>query len=87
MKIIIAGPGCPRCQETEKRVINACSELQFPASIEHIYDIKEINNLCVLMTPAVLINGKIIFDGKIPTINEIKLEILKIKHQQERGNS
>jgi len=83
MKIIIAGHGCPRCQETEKRVINACAELQFPASIEHIYDIKEIRNLGVLMTPAVLIDGKIVFHGKIPTINEIKLAILKHKNQQK----
>lgn len=80
MKITIAGPGCPRCQEVEKRVFTACSEMQFPADIEHIYDIKEIRNLGVLITPALLIDGKIVFQGKIPTINEIKLAIFKAKN-------
>lgn len=86
MKIIIAGPGCPRCQETEKRVFIACSELNFPADIQHIYDLKEIRNLGVIFTPAFLINNKIVFQGKIPTVKEIKLAILKEKNLKEDEN-
>ncbi len=77
MKIIIAGAGCPRCQDTERRVFDACSEMNFAADIEHIYDLKKIRELGVMVTPAVLIDGKIVIQGKIPTIQEIKLAIFK----------
>ncbi|MEO0119486.1 MAG: thioredoxin family protein, partial [candidate division WOR-3 bacterium] len=33
MKIIIAGPGCPRCQATEKNVRDACAELGIACEI------------------------------------------------------
>jgi len=72
MKIQIAGPGCPRCQATEKNVMNACSELNLAADISHIYDIKEYAKLGVRMTPAVIVDGKVIISGKIPTVEELK---------------
>jgi small redox-active disulfide protein 2 len=58
MKIQIAGPGCLRCQTTEKNVINACAELGLAADISHIFDVKEIAKLGVMLTPAVIVDGK-----------------------------
>ena len=72
MKIQIAGPGCPRCQATEKNVMNACSELNLAADISHVYDIKEYAKLGVMMTPALIVDGKVIISGKIPTVEELK---------------
>jgi small redox-active disulfide protein 2 len=72
MKIQIAGPGCPRCQATEKNVINACAELNLAADISHIYDVKEFAALGVRMTPAVLVDGKIVVSGRVPTVTELK---------------
>lgn len=72
MKIQIAGPGCPRCQATEKNVINACAELNLAADISHVYDVKEFAALGVRMTPAVLVDGKIVVSGKVPTVAELK---------------
>jgi small redox-active disulfide protein 2 len=72
MKIQIAGPGCPRCQATEKNVINACSELELPPDICHVYDVEEYAKLGVRITPAVIIDGKIAISGKVPTVEELK---------------
>lgn len=72
MKIQIAGPGCARCQTTEKNVIDACAELNLTADISHIFDVQEFAKLGVIITPAVLVNGKIIISGKVPTIKELK---------------
>lgn len=72
MKIQVAGPGCARCQTTEKNVIDACAELNLTADISHIFDVKEFAKLGVIITPAVLVNGKIIISGKVPTIKELK---------------
>lgn len=80
MKIIIAGPGCPRCQETLNRVYKACTELNFPADVEHLKDLSLMKEMGILITPAVLIDGKIVFQGKIPTVQKIKLAILKQKN-------
>jgi len=41
MKIQIAGPGCPRCQATEKNVVNACAELNLDAAISHVHDVRQ----------------------------------------------
>ena len=72
MKIQIAGPGCPRCQTTEKNVINACAQLDLTADVSHIYDVKEFVKLGVMSTPAVIVDGKIVMSGRVPTVGELK---------------
>lgn len=72
MKIRIAGPGCARCQATERNVLSACAELTLPADVSHIYDVREFAPLGVRTTPAVLVDGKIVISGRVPTVNELK---------------
>jgi small redox-active disulfide protein 2 len=72
MKIQIAGAGCLRCQTTEKNVINACAQLDLAADISHIYDVKDIAKLGVMMTPAVIVDGRVVMSGKVPTVAELK---------------
>lgn len=79
MKIQVAGPGCARCQATEKNVIDACSQLNLPADISHIFDVKEFVKLGVMMTPAVIVDGKIVVSGKAPTVEELKKILSEIK--------
>ena len=72
MKIIIAGPGCPKCQMTEKNVREACNQMNISAEIAHITDFKEIAKLGVMLTPALIIEGRIISSGKVPEVDEVK---------------
>lgn len=72
MKIQIAGPGCPNCRTTEQRVINACAELDLAADITHVSDHAEMASLGVVRTPAVIIGGKIVSMGRVPSIAELK---------------
>jgi len=72
MKIVIAGPGCPKCQMTEKNVREACNQLNISADISHITDFREIARLGVMLTPALIIEGKVISSGKVPGIDEVK---------------
>lgn len=71
MKIQIAGPGCRKCQETEKNVRTACAEMNFAADISHTYDVREYAKLNVKLTPAVVWDGKILVSGTVPTIKEL----------------
>jgi small redox-active disulfide protein 2 len=79
MKIQVAGPGCPRCQVTEKNVFNACAELGLDADISHIFDVREYAQLGVRITPAILIDGNVVISGKVPTVGELKQILSKYK--------
>ena len=72
MKIQIAGPGCSRCQATEKVVDEVCSELNLTPEIEHVYDVLKFTKLGVRLSPAVLVDGKVVFSGRVPTPEELK---------------
>ena len=72
MKIQIAGPGCPNCQNTERNVVSACAELDFAADISHVTNIADILDLGVMRTPAVVIDGEVVLSGRVPTVSELK---------------
>jgi small redox-active disulfide protein 2 len=79
MKIQVAGPGCARCQQTEKVLTNAAQELNIDADISHVYDVKDMIQLGVRITPAILIDGKIVMAGRVPSINEAKKILLPVE--------
>ncbi len=72
MKIQIVGPGCPRCEATERNVFNACAELDLAADISHVRDVRQFAALGVVLTPAVLVDGRLVVAGKVPTVAELK---------------
>ena len=76
MIIEVCGPGCPRCQATEKNVLQALKELEKElgeeAMVVEVKDIKQISARGVIMTPAVLIDGVKAFEGKIPSPEEVR---------------
>mgnify|MGYP001814607458 CR=1 FL=1 len=72
MEIRVLGPGCPRCQETEKNVREAVAEAGVDAKVDKVTDVMEIAKCGVFMTPAVLVDGEVKSVGKIPEKQEIK---------------
>jgi small redox-active disulfide protein 2 len=77
MEIKVLGPGCPKCQQTEKVVKEAVSEMGVDARIEKVTDILKIGEYGVFGTPAVVVDGDVKSVGKIPTKEEIKAWINK----------
>jgi small redox-active disulfide protein 2 len=72
MEIKVLGPGCPRCEQTEKNVKEAASELGVEAQVEKVTDTMQIASYGVFGTPAVVVDGEVKSVGKIPTKEEIK---------------
>lgn len=72
MDIKVLGTGCPKCKEVEKRVINALAELGIAASVEKVTDIKRIMEYKIFGTPGLVIDGKVVSTGKLPSPDEIK---------------
>ena len=71
MKIKILGPGCPKCQQTERLIRDMVAEFGVAAEVDKVTDIMEIAGYGVFSTPAVVINGTVKSAGKIPKRNEI----------------
>jgi len=72
MKIKILGPGCAKCEALEKAVKEAVKELNIIAEIEKVNDIIQIMNYGIINVPALVINEKVIFSGKVPSVKELK---------------
>ena len=75
MEIIILGTGCPKCKTLEKMTRETIQELGINASVSKEEDIINIMNYGIMHTPGLVINGKVVFSGRIPTSKELK-EIL-----------
>ncbi|MFO7716161.1 thioredoxin family protein [Desulfosarcina sp.] len=71
MDIKVLGPGCPKCQQTEKIVKDAIAESGVVATVEKVTDIMEIAGYGVFGTPAVVIDGQVKSVGKIPKKEEV----------------
>ena len=72
MEIKVLGPGCAKCQQTEKIVREAVAETGSDAQIEKITDVMKIAGYGVFGTPAVVIDGQVKSVGKIPTKQDVK---------------
>ena len=71
MNIKVLGPGCPKCQYTEKVVKEALAEKGINAEIEKVSDIKEIVKYGVFGTPAVVVDGQVKCAGKVPKKEDV----------------
>ncbi len=77
MDIKVLGPGCPKCQQTEKIVKEAVAEVGVAATVGHVTDIIEITGYGVFGTPAVVVDGEVKSVGKVPKKEDIKKWISK----------
>jgi len=77
MDVKVLGPGCAKCQKTEKVVREAIADAGFDAQVDKITDIMEIARYGVFGTPAVIVDGQVKSVGKVPTKDEVKGWITK----------
>jgi small redox-active disulfide protein 2 len=77
MDIKVLGPGCPKCQQTEKNVKEAVAESGVEAKVDKVKNVLEIATYGVFGTPAVVIDGEVKSVGKIPSKDEIKAWLQK----------
>lgn len=71
MKIVVYGPGCHRCHETERIVREALQQLGFQAEVQVVSDYQTMAAAGVLATPAVSIDGVLRVAGRIPKAEEV----------------
>jgi small redox-active disulfide protein 2 len=72
LRIVVLGPGCSQCNRLEQTVMEVLNEIDLPASLEHVTDIKEMAKYGFVRTPALVVNGKIVATGTVPPLKKIK---------------
>ena len=72
MKIQVLGTGCPKCNATTENVKKALAELGKTAEVVKVTDIKQMIEFGVMSTPALIIDGKLMVQGKAPNVVQIK---------------
>lgn len=77
MEIKILGTGCPRCKTLEKTTRDAVAELGINADVSKVEDIVKIMSYGILHTPGLVIDGKVVLSGRVPSAAEVKEIILK----------
>jgi small redox-active disulfide protein 2 len=77
MKIEVLGPGCPKCNTVMENVKKALAELGKTAEVIKVTDINQMIERGVMSTPALIFDGKLMVQGKIPNVEQIKDRIQK----------
>lgn len=77
--IKVLGPGCFQCDGLERTLMEVLSEIQMPASVEHVKDIREIASYGIVGVPALVINGKVVATGSIPPRRKIREWLLEAR--------
>jgi len=72
MEIKVLGPGCKKCKATEEAIRQVVEELGLDARVEEVTEMGEIMKYNVLTTPGVVIDGKVVSKGKVPSRKEIE---------------
>lgn len=71
MEIKVLGPGCMKCKNMEKVVRETVEKNNITAQISKVEDIMEIMNYGVMTTPALVVDGKVVIKGRVPSNNEV----------------
>jgi small redox-active disulfide protein 2 len=72
MEIKVLGPGCNNCNKLGKLVTEAAQELGITDSVQKVTDIQQMLSYGIMSTPALVVDGKVKFAGRVPSKEEIK---------------
>jgi small redox-active disulfide protein 2 len=72
LDVKVLGMGCAQCHALTQTIMELLAELQLPAGLDQVTDIKEIARYGVMGSPALVINGKVMAVGNVPPKEKIK---------------
>ena len=71
-KVQILGGGCSKCKILAEEVTLVAKEMGVEIELEKVTDFQKIIGFGVMTTPALVVDGKVMFSGKV-----LKAEALK----------
>ncbi len=71
MEIIILGTGCPKCKTLERMTRESVSRIGVEAAISKEEDIMNIMSYGIMHTPGLVVDGKVVMSGRLPSEKEL----------------
>jgi len=71
MKIQILGTGCAKCNNLTLATKAAADKLGLDYELEKVTDFLRFADFGVMVTPALVVDGKLKVAGKVPAVEEI----------------
>lgn len=71
MEIKVLGPGCAKCKTTVELIGRVANEAGKAISLEKVEDMRQIVSYGVMSTPGVVIGGKVVHVGSVPSRDQI----------------
>ncbi len=71
LNVKVLGSGCANCKRLEATVRRVVETNHLQAEIEKVTDYAEIMKWPILSTPGLVVNGKLVSAGRIPSEAEI----------------
>jgi small redox-active disulfide protein 2 len=69
--IEVLGPGCQKCQYTERIVREVVAAAGIDAEVRHVTDVADIVSRGVIATPGLVIDGDVVLAGRVPTREQV----------------
>jgi len=79
LEIRVLGQGCAQCDGLTMAIQEVMAEMKLAADLEHVTDIKEIGKYGVMGAPALIINGKVMSVGRVPTRSQLTAWLAEAK--------
>jgi hypothetical protein len=73
LDIKVLGAGCNQCHALTQTIMGVLTERSLPAGVDHVTDIREIAGYGVMGSAALLINGKVVAVGSVPSREDQEL--------------
>jgi len=70
--IEVLGPGCARCHETHRVVRHVVEDAKIECDVRKVESTDRMVELGVLRTPAIAIDGTVVFSGRIPGSEDVR---------------
>ena len=72
MEIKVFGSGCKKCNDLYEAVEKSLSDLGKSADLTKVQDLKEMVKSGVMKTPALMVDGKLVASGRVPSAKELE---------------
>ena len=72
MEVKVLGKGCSRCKATVSIIEDVAREKGVPISMAKVEDMRDIASYGILSTPGVVIDGKVVHAGGIPSRDKVE---------------
>lgn len=72
MKAIkVLGTGCPKCHKLSDNTVQAAQKLGLEYELEKVTDVMRFADFGVMLTPALVVDGKVVVQGRAPSVDEL----------------